>query len=77
MTQTQTTLAPIEERYLRAPAVCERYQISPASLYRWQANGIFPKSVKLGPNSSGWKFSHLMEYDQNPEAWSQRNSEGA
>ena len=67
-------LAPIDERYLRAPAVCKRYGISPASLYRWVANGDFPKSIKIGPNAAGWRLSDLMAFDADPEGW--RNGEG-
>lgn len=44
---------------LRAADVCSILSISLPTLYRWQRIGNFPKSIKLGPNLSGWEQASI------------------
>ena len=50
------------ERFLRAPKVCEMVGFSRASLYRLEAAGDFPKRGKLGANSVAWRLSDIREW---------------
>ena len=49
-------------KYLRRPAVCERYDVACSTLYHWMANGRFPKPVRLGLRVVAWSIEDL-------EAW--------
>lgn len=55
--------------FLRRPEVRCRYGISSATLYRWIRVGLFPRPVRLGPNTVGWRVSDLEVFDANPERW--------
>ena len=44
-----------EKSILRAADVCSILNVSMPTLYRWQRCGLFPKSIKYGPNCSGWE----------------------
>jgi prophage regulatory protein len=39
---------------LRRNSVCERVGISGTTLFRWVRAGLFPKPLRLGPNTVGW-----------------------
>lgn len=41
-------------RYSRLPVVCARIGISRNTVYRWGAEGIFPRPVRLGANCAVW-----------------------
>ena len=64
-------------QFQRRPSVLARYGISTATLYRWMAEGLFPKSVKLGPNTNGWRESDLQVFDQDPATYRERVSNDA
>lgn len=49
-------------KFLRRPAVSERYGVPPSTLYDWIAKGHFPKPVRLGARAVGWSVEEL-------EAW--------
>jgi len=51
-----------ELRILRVSEVCARTGYSKTSLYRLEAEGRFPKRVKLGENSTGWYAHEVDEY---------------
>jgi len=51
-----------KERLLRLPAVLERVQTSRSTLWRWVAEGAFPKPYKLGPQTTVWKESEIDSY---------------
>jgi prophage regulatory protein len=50
------------DRILRLPMLREITGLSGATLYRRIAEGTFPRPVKLGPNSVGWKASEVQEW---------------
>jgi prophage regulatory protein len=49
-------------KYLRRPAVSERYNLPRSTLYDLIAKGHFPKPVRLGVRAVGWPIDEL-------EAW--------
>lgn len=49
-------------RILRLKEVLSRVSLCKAMIYRLQAQGRFPKSVKLGERATGW-------YEHDIEAW--------
>ena len=49
-------------RFLRRPAVTERYGLPVSTLYDWISKGRFPKPVRLGERAVGWAIEEL-------EAW--------
>jgi len=52
--------------YFRLQDVLEIYPVSRASWYAGIANGIYPKSVALGPRSVGWRTSDIKALIENP-----------
>jgi prophage regulatory protein len=36
--------------------------VSPSTLWRWVAEGLFPRPIKLGPRVTAWKVSSLREW---------------
>jgi prophage regulatory protein len=55
--QAQNT--PPTAQLLRLPAVLERTGLSRSSIYRAEANGTFPKHIKLGERASAWLASDV------------------
>ena len=53
-------------KYTRLNKVCERYGLSPASVWRKQKNGTFPHAHKLSARISAWKDSELAEWEIDP-----------
>lgn len=49
-------------RFLRLPAVCQMTGLSRSQIYRLQAEGQFPKSVKLGVSASAWIESEITQW---------------
>ena len=45
----------MQERIIRRPDVENITGLSRSSIYAKMANGTFPKPLKLGENSVGWK----------------------
>jgi prophage regulatory protein len=39
-----------------------------ATLWRWEQAGRFPKRIKTGPNSIGWKLSAVLAWQAEREA---------
>lgn len=50
------------DRILRIIEVLDHVGVSSATLYRWCGDGLFPRPVKLGPNSVGWRESAVREW---------------
>jgi len=46
-------------RILRLPAVVDRIDVHPTTLWRWERAGQFPRRVRLGLNSVGWRESDI------------------
>lgn len=40
-----------------------RYAISNSTLHQWQADGIFPKSVKIGPRAVRFRVEDIREFE--------------
>ena len=49
-------------------AVEQKLGISTATLYRWMDQGIFPRPIKLGPNSVRWSEAKIVEWIASREA---------
>jgi len=49
----------MHERIIRRPDVESITGLSRSSIYAKMATGTFPKPVKLGENSVGWKVSDI------------------
>jgi prophage regulatory protein len=47
---------------IRLPAVRQKTNLSRSTIYRLEAEGRFPKRVRLGENSTGW-------YEAEVEQW--------
>lgn len=51
-----------KDRLLRLPAVRERTGLSTPTIYRRQADGTFPMSVKIGMNAVAWYESDIDDF---------------
>lgn len=47
---------------LRLPAVKLKTQLSRSTIYRLEAEGKFPRRVRLGENATGWYAHEIDEY---------------
>ena len=53
-----------DDRYVPVEAVCQRYSISRATVWRWVANDpLFPKPIKLSAGTSRWSERQLLEFE--------------
>lgn len=57
-----------EPEYVGAEWLMTRYDISESCVYKWVRNKILPPPVRLGPNTSRWKRSTLMDWEVSREA---------
>ena len=55
-----------KDRLLRLPAVRDRTGLSTPTIYRRQAEGSFPKSIKIGLNAVAWYESDIDEFVASP-----------
>ena len=53
------TRIPSETRILRLPEVLARVGLSRSTVYQLMAVGDFPASVRLTPNSVGWRSDDI------------------
>ena len=56
------------ERIVRMEELLRRLQISRATVYRWLDEGRFPRPVRLGERTIGWKESSLAGWLADREA---------
>ena len=54
-------------QYLTYRDVCSRYKIGSTTLYKWIAEGHFPKARKLGPRSVRWNLDELRQWENRGE----------
>ena len=54
-------------RILRIPEVMKQTGLSKATIYRFIKQGRFPRSVKLGKWSVGWKSDDVKRWIENCE----------
>ncbi len=52
----------ITNRRLRLKQVLEIIPVSRATIYKWVREGKFPQQEALGPRTSAWKESEVMEW---------------
>lgn len=50
---------------IRLPAVKSKTNLSKSTIYRLEAEGNFPKRVRLGANSTGWYADEIDEWLSN------------
>ena len=55
-------------KYLRRPAVTERYALPPSTLYDWIKQGLFPRPVRLGARAVGWAVEELEAWERDRAA---------
>jgi prophage regulatory protein len=54
------------DRIIRLKTVLQRSGLSRSTVYRKIEEGTFPKQVKLGTSSAGWKESELNRWIADP-----------
>lgn len=59
MTKNQTHSEPA---ILRRPQVQQRTGLSRSTLYQYIKDGVFPRSISLGPRSVGWLESDVSDW---------------
>lgn len=57
------------DRLIRLPEVMGRTGMSRATIYRKQADGTFPKSIRLGHSMIAWYESDVNDWIANPMEW--------
>ena len=53
--------------YLTVKAVASRYQIHPASIWRWVRVRNFPKPIRLSRGSTRWCIDDLVAWERQLE----------
>jgi len=53
----QSTDTPTRDGFLRRKTVAQDCDVSTRTISRWEAQGLFPARVRLGPNSTGYRES--------------------
>lgn len=54
------------DRILRLKAVLDRTGLSRSTVYRKMTSGTFPRQLKLGERSAGWRESAVNAWVQDP-----------
>ncbi len=54
------------DRIIRIKTVLDRTGLSRSTLYRKISIGAFPRQLKLGEHSAGWRESSVNEWIRNP-----------
>ena len=54
-------------RILRRQEVLALVGVSSATLARWVQSGAFPRPLRLGPNSTGWRFDAVRDWIESRE----------
>lgn len=48
-----------DDRLIREAECASITGVSRATRWRWEREGVFPRRVRIGPNSIGWRYSEL------------------
>lgn len=56
------------QKLLKASYVIEICGISTATLYRWMAEGVFPKPIRVGANSVRWTEKSVTDWMNSKQA---------
>ena len=51
-----------KDRLLRMPEVMQIVGVSDKTIYRLMKQGLFPRSVRIGPNSVAWRENDIMAW---------------
>ena len=56
--------------YLRLTDMTARYRVSGSTIWKWAANPLsgFPKPVKLGANTTVWRLTDLLKWEEEQAA---------
>jgi predicted DNA-binding transcriptional regulator AlpA len=57
LTHSRSTLGAVA--YLTRDQLCQRWDISRATSYRYEQLGYLPKPVRLGPGAARWPLSEV------------------
>ncbi len=49
-------------RILRPREVADRLGVSRVTLWRWERKGLIPKKRQVGPNTTGWLESEIVDW---------------
>jgi prophage regulatory protein len=50
-------------KVIRWPTLQEKLDgVSSVTVWRWEKDGVFPKRVKIGPNTTGWIESEVDDF---------------
>ena len=52
-----------ENLYLTVAQVAKRFGISADTVWRWTRDGEFPKPWRMGPNTTRWKLSEVLDFE--------------
>lgn len=55
--------------YVRVRVVAAVCGIAPSTIWKWCADGKFPKQVKLSYKVSAWPVAQIREWLADPAAW--------
>lgn len=55
--------------FLTLAEVKARVSLGRATIYRWMADGKFPKSIALSSQVVRWRESDIAQWMENPSAW--------
>ena len=50
------------DRIIRTRELGDMLGVSRATINRWKRKGVLPPSIRLGPNSVGWRASEIEEW---------------
>ena len=66
----KTNVTPQHPAYLRLADMRTRYRVSGSTIWKWAADpqSGFPKSIKLGANTTVWRLSDLLEWEEKQAA---------
>ena len=75
--QSEESVMPDPDRIIRIRTVLDRTGLSRSTLYRKIGEGTFPRQLKLGQHSAGWRESAVNEWVRNPMFYSVDDHPGA
>lgn len=74
MTEIAYTVALPSTGYVPMPVICGITGKSKNTINRWCKQSLFPKPVKIGPNSIAWPVSQVRCWIADPTAWQAANA---
>lgn len=60
----QPNQTPQPPAYLRLADMRARYRVSGGTIWRWCHNNGLPAPQKLGPNTTVWRLSDLLKWEE-------------